>query len=510
MSRIDLPQWKALELYAAKLRQQGLRDVQRKNQNNPHMEVMFETLHADFKNAALSSEGIALLMDLAKACDLEARREALFAGERINNTEGRAVMHMALRGGDDASYRVCGQDVMADVRDVRARFLSFAEDVRGARHTGSTGKAITDVVNIGIGGSDLGPYMVCEALQGHADGPRLHFVSNVDGAHLTDTLRDLNPATTLFVVTSKTFTTQETLLNARSAKNWICAALGADEAVIKQHFAAVSTNQEAVEAFGIDAAHMFPFWDWVGGRFSLWSSVGLSIAISVGAQHFQELLSGATAMDAHFLSAPMAENIPVLAALIGVFYRNFLGCGALAVLPYAQRLHLLPAYLQQLEMESNGKATTKDGYPLRYATCPVLFGQAGTNGQHAFYQMLHQGGDIIPCDFIGFAASDTDQRHHDVLNAHLQAQIEALREGQDYEAALARHDNAELKARHSIFTGGRPSHLYYFDRLTPYNLGMLLALYEHKVFVQGVIWDLNSFDQWGVQLGKDLAQRLAR
>jgi glucose-6-phosphate isomerase len=501
------PEWQALKDYAAKIKANGLKKLQQDNFAKGDLKREVKGFKADYSSALIDAQGLTLLENLAESCDWQGWRAKLFAGEKINNTEGRAVYHMALRAKNDDGYKLDGQDVMHDVHEVLGRIYDFAHEVRDGLWRGVTDKNITDVVNIGIGGSDLGPYMVYEALKAEAKGPRVHYVSNVDAAHLQDTLAHLSPETTLFIITSKTFTTQETLLNARSAKAWMQNALGQDAAVIKKHFVAVSTNREAVEKFGIDGCNMFPFWDWVGGRFSLWSAVGLSCVIGLGAERFDKLLEGARAMDEHFKAAPFKENIPALMALLGVFYRNFLDCSALAILPYAQRLNLLPLYLQQLEMESNGKSVDRMGRPLAYETAPVIFGQPGTNGQHAFYQMLHQGGDIIPCDFIAVEQVKTDAEHHRILSAHLCAQVEALREGQSYEEALQKFEGDELKARHSIFSGGRPAHIYELPELDAYYIGMLLALYEHKVFMQGVIWNLNSFDQWGVQLGKDLSKK---
>lgn len=507
-----MPEWQNLAAHAADLRQKGLRKAQAAHENDAGLCLDLGGFSADFRCGLMGPQTRDLLLALAKARHLEDWRTKMFAGEAINNTEKRAVLHTALRAGPSAGFAVAGQNVMPDIQAVLARMGDFATRVREGRWTGHTGLPITDVVNIGIGGSDLGPYMVYEALR-HRNpdkGPQVHFVSNVDGAHLSDTLRTLNPATTLFIVTSKTFTTQETMMNADSARKWLRAATN-DPAAVARHFVAVSTNTKAVAEFGVDSANMFEFWDWVGGRFSLWSSVGLSLSIGLGHEDFLALLGGAAVMDDHFRTAPLDRNIPVLVGLSGVFYRNFLDCAALAVLPYAQRLNLLPAYLQQLEMESNGKSTTRDGDPVGVETAPVIFGQSGTNGQHAFYQMLHQGTQIIPCDFIGLRETDSDAAHHAVLNAHLKAQVRALSAGQTQEQAAAKlagkQDGASLDliARHSTFPGGRPAHVFTLDRLDPHHLGMLVAMYEHKVFVQGVIWGLNSFDQWGVQLGKDLA-----
>lgn len=509
--RDEMSAWKELQgLAGACSLSEERKSLMADNMRNDALIITHDGFMADFRSSPISQQARAKLVALANQCDLTQWREDLFAGERINNTEQRAVLHMALRAQQGDDFHVDGRDVVADVIEVRNRFLSFAEDVRSGMWCGAQGDKITDVINIGIGGSDLGPFMVCDALKGYENGPKVHFVSNVDAAHLMDVLKTCNAKTTLFIITSKTFTTQETLLNAQSAKRWVLEHLGQahqdEEEVVSKHFVAVSTNIDKAVKFGIDQANIFPFWDWVGGRFSLWSSVGLSIALSVGKECFLEFLDGARSMDQHFRTAPFERNIPVMAALMGVYYRNFMGCSSLAILPYAQRLNLLPAFLQQLEMESNGKSVDREGDGIAYDTAPVIFGQAGTNGQHAFYQMLHQGREVIPCDFIGVEQVETDQTHHRILTAHMAAQMEALREGQLFDEALTRHQD-DLKARHSIFEGGRPAHSYILPKLSPYYLGMLIALYEHKVFVQGVIWGVNSFDQWGVQLGKDLAQK---
>ncbi len=510
-------QWKALADHAASLRQSGLKAAQSSHRDDQSLVVDLDGFVADFTRGLMTPKTRDLLLDLARATGLEAKRSKMFAGDPINNTENRAVLHTALRARPKAGFAVAGQPVMPDIHAVLARMEVFANALRGGTWTGHTGKPITDVVNIGIGGSDLGPYMIYEALKHNAKtggaktaGPRVHFVSNVDGAHLSDTLEGLNPETTLFIVTSKTFTTQETMMNAASARAWLLSGVK-DPAAVSKHFVAVSTNAKAVQDFGIDPANMFGFWDWVGGRFSLWSAVGLSICAGIGYDGFEELLAGAQAMDSHFETAPLDRNIPVLVGLSGIFYRNFLDCASLAVLPYAQRLNLLPAYLQQLEMESNGKSVDRDGHAVDYHTAPVIFGQAGTNGQHAFYQLLHQGTQIIPADFIELRTPCADAAHHEVLNAHLRAQVKALSEGQTLGQARAKlapkYDGAalDLVARHSVFDGGRPAHVFSLPRLDARALGMLVAMYEHKVFVQGAVWNLNSFDQWGVQLGKDMA-----
>ena len=468
----------------------------------------------DYSKNRVTEETIGLLLDLAREGELEAWRARMFAGEKINSTENRAVLHVALRNRSNRPIVVDGRDVMADVNAVLARMRDFSERVRSGAWRGHTGEVVTDIVNIGIGGSDLGPLMVCEALKPYQRPDlRPHFVSNVDGAHLLDTLAALDPARTLFVVASKTFTTQETMTNAASARRWLLERLR-DETAIAKHFVAVSTNTEAVAAFGIDRANMFAFWDWVGGRYSLWSAIGLPIALAIGFARFEELLAGAHAMDEHFRTAPLEHNLPVILGLLGIWYRNFLGACSHAVLPYDQHLHRLPAYLQQADMESNGKSTRRDGQRVDYATGPILWGEAGTNGQHAFYQLIHQGTELIPADFLAAAESLTPLGdHHDKLLANFFAQTEALAFGKTAEEARAELEaeglaGAALEALlpHKVFEGNRPTSSILYRRLDPATLGKLIALYEHKIFTQGVLWEINSFDQWGVELGKQLAK----
>jgi glucose-6-phosphate isomerase len=469
----------------------------------------------DYSKNRITDDTVRRLLALARAAEVERWREAMFRGDAINATEDRAVLHVALRNRANRPIYVHGRDVMPEVNGVLAKMHDFTTQVRDGAWKGDTGKPIRDVVNIGIGGSDLGPAMACEALTPYRKpGLNVHFVSNVDGTHLAETLKGLDPATTLFVVASKTFTTQETLANASSAKAWLQHALGPD--ATPRHFVALSTNQEAVRAFGIEPANMFPFWDWVGGRYSLWSAIGLSIALAVGMDRFEELLSGAHAMDEHFRLAPLEASMPVLLALIGIWNANFLGAESYAVLPYDQYLRHFPAFLQQLDMESNGKSVTRDGRRCAGPTGPIVFGEPGTNGQHAFYQLLHQGTRLVPADFIAAAESHNPLGdHHDLLIANFLAQTEALMAGKTEAEA-----RAELAAQglsgaplerllpHKIFPGNRPTNTIFYRRLDPYTLGMLIALYEHKVFVQGVIWNVNSFDQWGVELGKQLAGRI--
>jgi glucose-6-phosphate isomerase len=476
-----------------------------------------DDLLLDYSKTALTAESRAALLALAEECQVAAQRDAMFAGEPINRSEGRAVLHTALRAGPDAEVHVKGLDVMPMVRASLARLGHFAEGVRSGAIAATDGGRFTDVVNIGIGGSDLGPVMVTLALAPYHDGPRVHFVSNVDGAHLHDVLKGLDPARTLFIVASKTFTTIETMTNAQSARRWLVAALG--ERAVEDHFAAVSTALDKAAAFGIDEARVFGFWDWVGGRYSVWSAVGLPVMIAIGTAGFEAFLSGARAMDAHFRTAPLAENLPVLLGLIGVWHRNICGYGARALLPYDQRLARLPAYVQQLDMESNGKLVTRDGAPLPegLATGPLVWGEPGTNGQHAFYQLLHQGTDIIPCEFLIAAESHEPElaEHHTLLLANCLAQSEALARGKTLEEAHAQliaaglpTAEADRLAPYKVFPGNRPSITLAYRKLDPYTLGRLIALYEHRVFVEAAIWGINAFDQWGVELGKELATAL--
>ncbi len=444
----------------------------------------------------ISEETVGLLLDLAREQGVESARAQMFSGAKINTTEKRAVLHTALRQQSDTPVCIDGENVIPEIRATQKRISSFVDAVRSGQWTGATGKRIRHIVNIGIGGSDLGPRLVAEALNGYGDRLQAHFVANVDAYELQNLLKTLDPAETLFVIVSKTFTTQETLLNAKLARQWAVAALG--EPCVAKHFVAVSVNHAAVESFGISAENMFPMWDWVGGRYSVWSAVGLSVALLIGNAHFSAFLKGAAAMDAHFCAAPLAKNMPVLFALMGIWNRNFLGSSSLAILPYAERLRDLPRFLQQLEMESNGKSVTKDGQTLDYTTAPVIFGECGSVGQHSFHQCLHQGTDPVPADFIGVASDDQGQpTPHRALLANMAAQIGALAFGQT--KAVTPQD---------IYPGSRPSNVLMLDRLDPYTLGQLLALYEHKTFVQGVIWDINSFDQPGVELGKRMAKEL--
>lgn len=465
-------------------------------------------LYLDYSKNRITFETFALLMKLAEEAGVTQRRDAMFAGEHINTTEDRAALHVALRALPDAPFKVDGVSVMPAIHDVRCRMQDFSERVRGGAWTGSTGQTITDVVNIGIGGSDLGPRMVCRALAhlGDQTGPRIHFVSNVDGTELAETLVRLNPARTLVIVCSKTFTTLETMANARSMRDWFLRN-GVPENQLARHFVAVSTNREAVTEFGIDPANMFEFWDWIGGRFSLWSSVGLSIALAVGFDAFDDLLLGARAMDDHFRTAPLARNMPVVMAMLGIWYRNFFGMPTSCMAPYSTSLELFPAFLQQLEMESNGKSVQLDGQPAHVQTSPVVWGTAGTNGQHAYFQMIHQGSQIVPVDFVApLVPPRSLPGHHAKLLANCFAQAEALMRGRSAEELRAAGMTAEDRLPHMVFEGNRPSNTLLMEDLTPHVLGALIALYEHRTFVQGVVWNINSFDQWGVELGKILAR----
>jgi len=465
--------------------------------------------YADWSKHRVTDVTLALLVDLARACKVEERRDAMFRGDHINVTEDRAVLHTALRMPRERSLVVDGVDVVREVHEVLDRMAAFSERVRSGAWVGHTGKRIRAVVNIGIGGSDLGPAMTYGALRAYSDrGLEMRFVSNVDSNDFAEATRDLDPEETLFIVSSKTFTTLETLTNARSAREWCLAALG-DESAIARHFVAVSTNAEAVAGFGIDTDNMFGFWDWVGGRYSFPSAIGLSLMVAIGPERFRELHAGMHAMDQHFRNAPLAGNLPVLLGLIGVWYIDLFRAETLAVLPYDQYLSRLPAYLQQLDMESNGKRVDLQGAHVDYDTGPIVWGQPGTNGQHAFYQLIHQGTRLIPCDFIGFCTSlNPLGPHHDLLVANLLAQTEALAFGRT-EQEVAAEGGPASRVAPRVFEGNRPTTTLFADALTPYTLGSLIALYEHRVFTQGTIWDIDSFDQWGVELGKALAGTIA-
>jgi glucose-6-phosphate isomerase len=477
-----------------------------------------EHLFVDYSKNLVTSDSMTALFELARKTGVEALRDQMFAGEPINTTENRAVLHVALRNRSSRPMKVSGHDVMPGVRAALDHMRSFSEAVRGGKWVGYTGLRITDVVNIGIGGSDLGPAMAAQAMTPYTnDGPRTHFVSNVDGAHLADTLRSLHPATTLFTIASKTFTTQETMANAHSARAWFLQR-AKDEGAIAKHFVAISTNESEVKKFGIAPENMFVFWDWVGGRYSLWSSIGLPIAIAAGFGHFEQILDGAHQMDEHFRTAPLEQNVPIVLGLLGVWYASVLGADSHAVLPYEQHLQRLPAYLQQLEMESNGKRVDRDGRAVDFQTSPIVWGEPGTNGQHAFFQLLHQGTRLISTDFlVGIESHDQLGDHHRLLVANCLAQTEALMRGKTEAEAREELTAQGLSAQaidrlapHKAFPGNRPSTTIMYRKLGPRTLGMLLAMYEHRVFTMGAVWHINSFDQWGVELGKQLATTIAK
>jgi glucose-6-phosphate isomerase len=477
--------------------------------------AQLDDLIVDYSKCAVDAPTMALLFKLAKAAKVFESRDAMFAGEAINFTEGRAVLHTALRAPASGRFATGGSNVMGGIHEVLGRMADFASGIRSGTIRGQDGTAIRDVVNIGIGGSDLGPAMATLALAPYHDGPRLHYVSNVDGAHLADTLKTLNPRETLFVIASKTFTTLETMANARAARGWISEALG--EVAVGAHFCAVSTALDKVSAFGIDASRAFGFWDWVGGRYSLWSAIGLPLMIAVGADNFARFLDGGYAMDQHFRGAEPQENLPLLYALIGIWHRNICGYGTRAIIPYDQRLARLPAYLQQLDMESNGKRVTRDGRPSALATGPIVWGEPGTNGQHAFFQLLHQGTDVVPVEFmIAAEGHEPSMRNqHQMLMANCLAQSEALMRGRTLEEAAAQlramgWSASDIKriAPHRVFPGNRPSVTIAYRMLDPFTLGRLIALYEHRVFCEAAIWNINAYDQWGVELGKELASAL--
>ncbi|MDZ8280852.1 glucose-6-phosphate isomerase [Escherichia coli] len=469
----------------------------------------------DYSKNRITEETLAKLQDLAKECDLAGAIKSMFSGEKINRTENRAVLHVALRNRSNTPILVDGKDVMPEVNAVLEKMKTFSEAIISGEWKGYTGKAITDVVNIGIGGSDLGPYMVTEALRPYKNHLNMHFVSNVDGTHIAEVLKKVNPETTLFLVASKTFTTQETMTNAHSARDWFLKAAG-DEKHVAKHFAALSTNAKAVGEFGIDTANMFEFWDWVGGRYSLWSAIGLSIVLSIGFDNFVELLSGAHAMDKHFSTTPAEKNLPVLLALIGIWYNNFFGAETEAILPYDQYMHRFAAYFQQGNMESNGKYVDRNGNVVDYQTGPIIWGEPGTNGQHAFYQLIHQGTKMVPCDFIAPAITHNPlSDHHQKLLSNFFAQTEALAFGKSREVVEQEYrdqgkDPATLDyvVPFKVFEGNRPTNSILLREITPFSLGALIALYEHKIFTQGVILNIFTFDQWGVELGKQLANRI--
>ncbi len=517
----SLPVWQKLCQHQQAIASTHMRDLFAFDKNRfDKFSFQFADILFDFSKHQINDETLPMLMQLAREANIEGWRERMFTGEKINITENRAVLHTALRNRSNTPVMVDGKDVMPDVNAVLAQMRQFSDKVRSGGWLGYSGKRITDIVNIGIGGSDLGPVMVCDALKPYSSSAlQVHFVSNIDGAHLMRALEKCNPETTLFIIASKTFTTQETMTNGISARTWFLAAAKEDTHVAK-HFVALSTNAKAVQEFGIDTANMFQFWDWVGGRYSLWSAIGLSIALYVGMDNFEELLTGAHEMDNHFRNAPLEQNMPVIMALIGIWYNNFFHVDTNAILPYDQGMARFPAYLQQADMESNGKFICRDGKRIHYKTGPVIWGEAGTNGQHAFYQLIHQGTQIVPCDFLmpvhsHYAIGKNGYAHHKILLANFLAQTQSLMLGKTPEQARAElekqgmsGDALEKLLPHKVFEGNRPSTSILFDKLTPNTLGKLIALYEHKIFVQGIIWDINSYDQWGVEYGKQIAQEI--
>ena len=510
--------WKALEAHQSQLANTTIADLFKQEQNrfNDYSLNFKNQILVDFSKNKINQETLKLLRQLAKESALDEAINAMFTGEKINRTENRAVLHTALRNRSNTPVYVDGKDVMPEVNAVLAKMSAFCDRVISGEWKGYTGKAITDVVNIGIGGSDLGPYMVTEALRPYKNHLNMHFVSNVDGTHIAETLKKVNPETTLFLVASKTFTTQETMTNANSARDWLLAA-AKDNSAVAKHFAALSTNGKAVAEFGIDTNNMFEFWDWVGGRYSLWSAIGLSIALSIGFDNFEALLSGAHEMDKHFRTAPLEKNIPATLALVGLWNTNFLGAQTEAILPYDQYLHRFAAYFQQGNMESNGKYVDRNGDVIRdYQTGPIIWGEPGTNGQHAFYQLIHQGTMLIPCDFIAPAQSHNPLGdHHSKLLSNFFAQTEALAFGKTKEEVEAEFvkvgkslDEVKDIVPFKVFTGNKPTNSILVQKITPFVLGALIAMYEHKIFAQGVIFNIFSFDQWGVELGKQLANRI--
>jgi glucose-6-phosphate isomerase len=513
----QLPAWQALVANQRKLSATSMRELfDADPQRFSRLSLQLDDLLFDFSKNLLNEKTLALLTELADQAGLRKRIDALFAGEKINNTEGRAALHTALRNRSGKPVFLEGEDLMPKIKRVLKQMGEFSQQLRSGAWRGYTGQPITDVINIGIGGSDLGPLMVSEALKPYAsDNLRSHFVSNVDASQLCEVLKQLNPETSLFLIASKTFTTQETLTNAHSARSWFLAN-AKDEQHIARHFVAISTNRDLVADFGIDPANMFEFWEWVGGRYSLWSAIGLSIVLAIGVENFDELLSGAHLVDEHFRTSPWSENIPVMMGLIGLWNTNFLGAESQAILPYDQYLHRFPAYLQQADMESNGKRVDRQGDAVACSTGPIIWGEPGTNGQHAFYQLIHQGTRLIPCDFLAAANSQNPLgEHQQILLSNFLAQSEALMMGKTTDEArqemvdtgLPREEVERLLA-HKVFPGNRPSNSFLYRRLDPKTLGMLIALYEHKIFVQASIWGINPFDQWGVELGKQLAKKI--
>ncbi len=514
---VKSPAWKALEAHYQEMKEKHMRDLFKQDPSRfGKFSLRFNDILLDYSKNRITEKTMALLVDLAMQADVTGWRDKMFTGEKINFTENRAVLHVALRNRSNRPIHVDGKDVMPAINAVLEQMGRFCDTVREGKWKGYTGKAITDIVNIGIGGSDLGPVMVTEALKAYGKpGFTPHFVSNIDGTHLAETLKYLDAETTLFIIASKTFTTQETLTNAHSARDWFLRRAG-DEAAIAKHFVAVSTNAEEVSRFGIDTKNMFEFWDWVGGRYSLWSAIGLAIALYIGMKNFESMLAGAHEMDEHFRTAPLDKNMPVMLALLGIWHNNFFGAQTHAILPYDQYLHRFPAYFQQGDMESNGKRVNRQGDLVGYSTGPIVWGEPGTNGQHAFYQLIHQGSKLVPADFLAPINSQNPLgRHHEILLSNFFAQTEALMKGKTEDEARAEilaggmdPEAAERLLPHKIFEGNRPTNSILFNKLDPKTLGALVALYEHKIFVQGIVWNINSYDQWGVELGKQLAKAI--
>ncbi len=522
MSSLTLyPVWQKLCFHQQTMAATHMRDLFAKDPDRfSKFSLKFTDILLDYSKHRIDEKTLPMLLQLAREANVEGWRDRMFAGDKINITEDRAVLHTALRNRSNTPVMVDGKDVMPDVNAVLAQMRKFSDSVRNGSWLGYSGKKITDIVNIGIGGSDLGPVMVCDALKPYSSPDlRVHFVSNIDGAHLMRALNICNAETTLFIVASKTFTTQETMTNAHSARTWFLES-AKDEAHVAKHFVALSTNLKAVQEFGIDAGNMFAFWDWVGGRYSLWSAIGLSIALYVGMDNFEDLLAGGHEMDNHFRTAPLEENMPVILAMIGIWYNNFFHVDSQAILPYDQGMARFPAYMQQADMESNGKFIDRHGNRVKYKTGSVIWGEAGTNGQHAFYQLIHQGTQIVPCDFLmpvhsHYAIGKNGYAHHKILLANFLAQTQSLMLGKTKEQARAElvsqgYSGVALEELlpHKVFEGNRPTTSIMFDKLTPNTLGKLIALYEHKIFVQGIVWNINSFDQWGVEYGKQIAQQI--
>lgn len=507
--------YKALLKHFEQIKKESLRDLFKDQKRFEQFSISFGDILLDYSKNRINSDTHDLLLQLAEECGLKDAIRQQFKGEVINETEGRAVLHTALRNPDRTGFILDGKDILPDIHGVLDKMEQFSDQVISGSWKGYSGKSITDIVNIGIGGSDLGPVMVTEALKAYSNHLNLHFVSNVDGSHIAEALKNLDPETTLFMIASKTFTTQETMANAYSARDWFLMK-GGNEAAVAKHFVAISTNEAGVAKFGIDTDNMFEFWDWVGGRYSLWSAIGLSIACGIGFKNFKELLAGAHEADNHFQNSDFRENIPVTLALLGIWYTNFFGAESQAILPYDQYMHRFAAYFQQGDMESNGKSNDRNGNPVNYQTGPVIWGEPGTNGQHAFYQLIHQGTKLIPCDFIAPAQSHNPiANHHQLLLSNFFAQTEALMNGksrkeveEELKAAGKNADEIEKLAPFKVFEGNRPTNSILIKRITPHTLGSLIAIYEHKIFVQGIIWNIFSYDQWGVELGKQLAGRI--